>query len=303
MLENFEPEPPTGEDTVDDEVVRGGLALRADLGSLGGVEELPSQEPDEESAEPRHPEGLGKRYRDLTSEERPAVMADLREFVYWLMATWELSKDVIPPCWYRHQELVEELYAMRVSEESAYGSGSPTPAPGFSLMPYIAAMISRIRSEASHWTPCVMNKQHQETSAWRPLVYDESDWASWLTQQAETQDVPDEADRYARVNVDEPGADGELVEVPLGEIPVAAAQTPQRRLVALETLTSGPDGRKVRALIEGEDAVVSSWAVADTPDGEWEVLETSRENPAGPDETAEDGPFGTDDDYQITAGA
>lgn len=302
MDEDFEPEAPVGEETGDDEVARGDLAVHAELHSPFEVEELPSQEPEDDVASKNHPDGLGKRYRDLSAEERPVVMADLREFVYWLTSTWELDKNVIPPCWYRHAELVEELYAMRISEQNAYETGNPNPAPGFSLMPYIAAMISRIRTQSAHWNRCVMDKAHS-AGAWQPLAYDESDWASWLTQRSDTQEIPDEADRYARVNVEELSDGGELVEVPVGEIPVAGTVVPVRRLVALETLTSGPEGRKVRARIEGEDVTVSSWAVADTPEGEWEVLVTSREDPAGGDETAEDGPFGTDDDYEMTKGA
>lgn len=60
------------------------------------------------------------RWRDLPAEERPAKWDELREFVVWIAERYAIQKNEIPPCWFRHGDLVEELSALRSAWDASF---------------------------------------------------------------------------------------------------------------------------------------------------------------------------------------
>ena len=53
----------------------------------------------------------------------------LAEWVRWLVARYTLTPRTLPPCWYRHGGLVEELSALRTGWLAAFAPDAPGSAP------------------------------------------------------------------------------------------------------------------------------------------------------------------------------
>ena len=65
----------------------------------------------------------------LTETERLQAFGDLREWVEQLVDRFAIEVRVIPPCWYRHNGMVEALSALRDHERACYAeTASPTAA-------------------------------------------------------------------------------------------------------------------------------------------------------------------------------
>lgn len=65
----------------------------------------------------------------LPAAERPGQWAALDGWVRWLAGRYALDPREIPPCWYRHGPLVEELSALRTAHVAAYDSRAQPTAP------------------------------------------------------------------------------------------------------------------------------------------------------------------------------
>lgn len=58
----------------------------------------------------------------LSEEQRTKVLRDANDFVAWLDATYltYVPKFQIPPCWWRHPDVREQLIALMVSHRAVY---------------------------------------------------------------------------------------------------------------------------------------------------------------------------------------
>lgn len=63
--------------------------------------------------------------RHAARREWPA----LAEWVRWLVTRYTLTPRTLPPCWYRHGGLVEELSALRSGWLAAFAPDAPGSAP------------------------------------------------------------------------------------------------------------------------------------------------------------------------------
>lgn len=65
----------------------------------------------------------------LTTSERDHAMARLREWVTLLVRRFAIEPRVIPPCWEKHNGMIEALLALKDHERACYAqSASPTAA-------------------------------------------------------------------------------------------------------------------------------------------------------------------------------
>lgn len=65
----------------------------------------------------------------LTAEEAESEWLDLNAWVDWLRYAYGLQPAIIPPLWYRHDELVWELSALHTAWLNAYDPDAPPGAP------------------------------------------------------------------------------------------------------------------------------------------------------------------------------
>ena len=60
------------------------------------------------------------RWSELSGEQRSAAWHRLAVFVDWLVGRYSLPELLVPPCWYRHGGLVEELTALMTAHEVSF---------------------------------------------------------------------------------------------------------------------------------------------------------------------------------------
>jgi hypothetical protein len=65
----------------------------------------------------------------ITAADAPAQWAALDTWVRWLVTRYALDHRDVPPCWYRHGYLVEELSALRGAHLVAFDPSQPASAP------------------------------------------------------------------------------------------------------------------------------------------------------------------------------
>jgi len=110
----------------------------------------------------------------LQPEESRDEWAALRAWVDHLTRRFPLSARVIPPCWFRHEHLVEVLAALRDYERACFQHRA-SPASAFDFI--------RTLREAEHlltdWTSrtgCTAGDHHETTV--RDVTVDDDDWQS-----------------------------------------------------------------------------------------------------------------------------
>ena len=112
----------------------------------------------------------------LLPEEARQAWADLRNWVEHLVDRFGLEARVVPPCWYRHNTLVEALSALRDHERISFApSASPTAA-----VDWFRALreIEHRLSEASARTQCSVNEHRPDPPrTWR---MDQGQWQTFV---------------------------------------------------------------------------------------------------------------------------
>lgn len=119
------------------------------------------------------------RWRDLDRVSAPKAWTVLSRWVSWFVATYRLTTSVVPDCWWRHPELVAELYALQKAEQASF---TPTD-PGFGPLGFherLPLAIERLRLE-TRTIGCVGLQVHRETSP-RLLPADDPEFLAWSTE-------------------------------------------------------------------------------------------------------------------------
>ena len=65
----------------------------------------------------------------VPAHEAPMQWAALDAWVRWLVRRYTLDHRDVPPCWYRHGALVQELTALRDAHAGAYHPAQPLGGP------------------------------------------------------------------------------------------------------------------------------------------------------------------------------
>lgn len=72
------------------------------------------------------PPSAGWCWRDLDDTERRRLLAEVADWLTWLVGRYPLAAS-IPPCWHRHPEMVEEIIAAHRAWAAAYRSPGASP--------------------------------------------------------------------------------------------------------------------------------------------------------------------------------
>lgn len=227
------------------------------------------------------PEWLGTRWRELPEESMAEVWTWLRGWVDWLVEAHRIPADEIPPCWYRHPEIVEELWAAANAEAQAWEATTATMTPMTAWHFHLRMMLDRLNGKAKS---CAAKKAHVPERAWTPgwspgaLLVDEGDWAAHLAEVRDVQPVQAGASKDAALwrmcAVDDTGevVASEAVEVgPVAQLRPVAISAPARRgtdmdgNVLLAAVVQAPAG-----------AVTRTWWDSSADGGQsWEKVTTS----------------------------
>ncbi|VXB56410.1 conserved hypothetical protein [Arthrobacter sp. 9V] len=107
--------------------------------------------------------GVTRRWRDMSPEQAEVVWQRLFEWVRWLVATYQLTASVVPDCWWRHSELVAELYALQRAEMASFTSDDS----GFGPLAFherLPHAVERLRTH-TRTAGCVGLQSHKEPVA------------------------------------------------------------------------------------------------------------------------------------------
>lgn len=95
----------------------------------------------------------------LTATEREAVLADLRVWVERLADRFALDTRVVPPCWERHNGMLEALSALRDHERGSYAPDAD-PRAGIDWL-HALREVRTVLLEQAALTQCTV-QQHRD---------------------------------------------------------------------------------------------------------------------------------------------
>ncbi|WP_282827664.1 hypothetical protein [Gulosibacter sediminis] len=124
------------------------------------------------------------RWEELTGEERAATWERLRVFVEWWTDRYSISAKTLPPCWFRHSAIVEELTALMSARTASFSEADQGLGP---IGWHERAALVRQRIETTHYRgECATGHIGAKP---RPGV-DVEDWKAWLGEQAQVMAAP-----------------------------------------------------------------------------------------------------------------
>ncbi|MET1086625.1 MAG: hypothetical protein ABWY04_05840 [Arthrobacter sp.] len=120
--------------------------------------------------------GVTYRWRELTAARARNAWGDLAVWVRWLVATYQLTTSVVPDCWWRHTEIVAELYALHRAELASYDRDDPGLGP-LAFHERLPHAVERLRTH-TRTAGCVGLQAHKEP-ALRILRLDAPGFVEW----------------------------------------------------------------------------------------------------------------------------
>ena len=125
--------------------------------------------------------GLGEQqgpthWPSLLPDESRSAWAELRGWVESLVDRFALETRVVPPCWYRHNTLVESLSALRDHERICF---APSAAPAGAVDWFRALReIEHRMTEACALTQCSINEHRPDAP--RAWTTDQAPWQAFV---------------------------------------------------------------------------------------------------------------------------
>lgn len=230
--------------------------------------------------ETAYPQWLGMRWREIPVELQQEAWVGLRRWVDWLIAEFKINKSVIPPCWFRHTEIVAELHAAMNLEYKAWEEGAPTVNPMWMWLPQLQAMIARLRVFGGELGDCLKGDHREPEVVTRD--YDEELWEQTVFTRTETKtlDRPAEEGEATFVRVRVVDDNGELVgESNLGGAGARrAARGDSVSVLTGDGVPGGADAVLTTRVEQVPEVVELVWEKADSQDGPWTGFDDEDEN-------------------------
>lgn len=126
------------------------------------------------------PVWFGMRWRDIPTEHQTEAWNGLRRWVDWLIKEYRLTTSDVPPCWYRHTNIVAELYAGMCMEYKVWQEDEPGLGPTMFWHTNLQQIIMRLKMMVDD-AGCTREGSHKEPVAYgdtpaHELAYNEDDW-------------------------------------------------------------------------------------------------------------------------------
>lgn len=125
---------------------------------------------------PGRPSNGTVRWREMDPRQAASVWRSLAAWVRWFVATYQLTTSVVPDCWWRHSEIVAELYALQRAELASYTADDS----GFGPLAFherLPHAVERLRIH-TRTAGCVGLQLHKEPVA-RVLRLEGPDFIEW----------------------------------------------------------------------------------------------------------------------------
>lgn len=119
--------------------------------------------------------------KDGTGEQQRKILRQLKDWIDWYNQTYPgVEEHLIPPCWFRHPAVVQELLAVFVAWQAAYcGLVDPDDAPAYWHERILHPTIARLCvDKAAGWGNCL--GAHREPHGVAVEDTDAAAFRSWL---------------------------------------------------------------------------------------------------------------------------
>lgn len=116
-------------------------------------------------------------WRRLSAQESRATWTALREWVEWFTVRYDLPISLVPACWWRHGELVEELSALHILHQASFDKNDT----GFGPIGWherLAQAKGRLQRAGSG---CTSGHDELRPRSWAGKT-DEAEWDAWIDQ-------------------------------------------------------------------------------------------------------------------------
>lgn len=111
----------------------------------------------------------------LNGEERAERWDDLRSWVHWLVGRFALDYKTVPPCWWRHGAVIEELTALQDAWKLSYSEVNSAAGPA-DWMAIFDRTLERLRRWVGR-TNCDLSHRPDRHTVWPD---DSDDWDAHL---------------------------------------------------------------------------------------------------------------------------
>lgn len=175
------------------------------------------------------PAWLGTRWREIKPEDQREAWVYLRRWVDWLVNEYRLYESIVPRCWFRHTQLVEELYAAMCMEHKAWEEGAASLTPMMMWHPNLEAMKTRLATAVGELGQCGKGTHKAEERI--ELEYDEELWRRTAYGRRESTTVArppsDQEPHLVRARIyDDEGTEIKTDEKIVGVMPIQGAEHP-----------------------------------------------------------------------------
>lgn len=176
---------------------------------------------------------FGMRWRDIPAVHQTDAWNELRRWVDWFMTEYCLTTSEVPPCWYRHTNIVAELYAAMCMEYKVWEENEPGLGPTMFWHSNLQQIIMRLKMMVSD-AGCAREGSHKEPVAYggtraHELSYDEADWLQHVGTVRERimLERPEQDVMYVRARIESDDHGQEAVSDPVGINMLSAPAPPE----------------------------------------------------------------------------
>lgn len=121
----------------------------------------------------------------LTPTQAERAWDDLRDWVEQLVDRFSLDPRIVPPCWFRHNAMVEALVALRDHEQASYAP-SATKTQAIDWLRALREVEYRLTECAGRTQCSVTEHRADQPRLWHTA---ESDWQDFVSRDLDARDI------------------------------------------------------------------------------------------------------------------
>lgn len=132
------------------------------------------------------------RWADLGTDETIAELRKLGDWVTWWVRRYGISATQMPPCWYLHPRMLEELSALHTAHTLWFHSASPANEP-LTWHREMEWSLLRLKTQTSDTGCTAQRPQPSRTESWPDTSTSQDAFAEFIETEAQTKEAQADA--------------------------------------------------------------------------------------------------------------